>query len=191
MLIEERVAELIAPSVTDMGYDLVRVQYRGQTRKTLQIMAERKDQCPMTVDDCEALSNTISALMDVADPIRDRYALEVSSPGIDRPLMKADDFARFTGFTAKVSLSDLYNGRRQLEGVIQNVAGDDITMLVDDGKVEFTFPFNVMQRAKLLLTDELIDYSLQQQEEALAAKAALTGQDNNKTTTTTTDSMES
>lgn len=189
MLIEERVAELIAPSITDMGYDLVRVQYRGQTRKTLQIMAERKDQCPMTVDDCEALSNTISALMDVADPIRDRYALEVSSPGIDRPLMKADDFARFAGFDAKVFLNDLYNGRRQLEGKIQSVAGDDITMLVDDGKAEFTFPFIVMQRAKLMLTDELIDYSLQQQDAAIAAKSAVS-QDNNPPNPTT-DSMES
>ena len=183
MLIEERIAELIAPSITDMGYDLVRVQYRGQVRKTLQIMAERKDLCPMSVNDCEAISNTVSALMDVADPIRDRYALEVSSPGIDRPLMKADDFARFIGFTAKVTFADLYNNRRQLEGVIEAVSGDDVTVALEKNEGAFTFPFSAVHRAKLMLTDELITHSLREQEAAIKAV--------NDLSLPTTDSMES
>lgn len=183
MLLEDRIAELITPSISDMGYDLVRVQYRGETRKTLQIMAERKDQCPMTVNDCEALSETISALMDVADPIRERYALEVSSPGIDRPLMKPADFARFIGFAAKVSLNDLYEGRRQLEGLIKSVDGDNITMELEKETGLFTFPFSVMRRAKLVLTDELIDYSLREQDSAIQA-----ANNNNPTTTDSTES---
>ncbi len=183
MLIEERVAELITPSIVDLGYDLVRVQYRGNVRKTLQIMAERVDQCPMTVDDCELLSNTISALMDVADPIRDRYALEVSSPGIDRPLMKAADFARFIGFQAKIDLGDIYNGRRHLEGVLAKVDGDDVTMRLEKDE-EFTFPINVMHRGKLMLTDELIDYSHAQQDAALERVRL-------QSSLTTTDSTES
>jgi ribosome maturation factor RimP len=183
MMIEDRVRELITPSVEDLGYDLVRVQYRGQNRKTLQVMAERKDQCPMTVDDCELISNTVSALMDVADPIAERYALEVSSPGIDRPLMKLDDFARFAGFAAKVHLNDLYEGRRQVDGLIAGVEGENITFTLDT-KDTFTFPFHVFQRGKLLLTDELIAYSLQQQDAALEAAKANQPSD-------TTDSMES
>lgn len=183
MMIEDRVRELITPSVEDLGYDVVRVQYRGQTRKTLQIMAERQDQCPMTVDDCELLSNTISALMDVADPIAERYALEVSSPGIDRPLMKLDDFGRFTGFAAKIHFNDLYEGRRQVEGVITKVEGGTVTITLET-KDEFSFPFHVFQRGKLLLTDELIAHSLKQQDAALQAAQANQKPD-------TTDSMES
>jgi ribosome maturation factor RimP len=183
MMIEDRVKDLISPSVEDLGYDLVRVQYRGQTRKTLQIMAERKDECPMTVDDCELLSNTISALMDVADPIVERYALEVSSPGIDRPLMKLADFARFSGFAAKVHLSDLYEGRRQVDGIITAVEGENITFTLET-KDTFTFPFGVFHRGKLLLTDELIAHSLKQQDAALEAAKANQPSD-------TTDSMES
>jgi ribosome maturation factor RimP len=186
MLIEDRVAELITPSIEDMGYDLVRVQYRGQTRKTLQVMAERKDLQPMTVNDCEALSNTISALMDVADPITERYALEVSSPGIDRPLMRLNDFERFKGFTARVDLQDLYEGRRHLEGIIIGISGEDVNILLDKEKLEFTFPFYMMQKAKLLLTDELITHSLREQE-AATQKAANT----NQPPSLSTDSTES
>src|SRR4051812_41161005 len=99
-----------------MGYRLVRVAVLGAGRTTLQIMAERRDDAPMTVDDCAAISRAVSALLDVADPIASAYTLEVSSPGIDRPLVRPEDYDRFAGFEARIELSQPVSGRKRLRG---------------------------------------------------------------------------
>ena len=113
---EDRVREVITPALDSMGCELVRVQLSGDKRKTLQIMAERADGANMTVDDCAAISKEISALLDVDDPIRDAYSLEVSSPGIDRPLVRLKDFENYAGFDARVDMNFLVEGRKKFKG---------------------------------------------------------------------------
>ena len=161
---EERLSQIIEPSLDGMGYELVRVQMRGETRKTLQIMAERRDGRSMTLKDCETVSKTVSALMDVHDPISERYALEISSPGIDRPLMKLKDYETYKGFDAKVDLKELYEGRRHIVGTVNGTQGDNIVMQMQDD-VDFVIPFALIHRAKLLLTDELIAAHLKMRQE--------------------------
>lgn len=159
---EARLAKLIEPSVEGLGYDLVRVMMRGDTRKTLQIMAERKDRRGMTTDDCETISETISAVLDVHDPIKERYALEVSSPGIDRPLMKFKDYERYVGFEAKLDLKEMVNNRRNFQGIIAKAENDNVTIALEKGET-FTTPFAAINRAKLILTDALIDAHFKEQ----------------------------
>ncbi len=154
----ERIAKLIEPSLHDMGYCLVRVQFTSGSRAVLQIMAERVDDGAMGVDDCAALSRTISALLDVEDPIAGAYTLEVSSPGIDRPLVRLGDFDRFAGLEAKVELGSAIDGRKRFRGRLIGVVGDRVRMrLGNGGTVEL--PFADVAQAKLVLTDELIDPS--------------------------------
>lgn len=161
---EARLSNLIEPSLNGLGYDLVRVQLRGDMRKTLQIMAERKDLRGMTLDDCETISETLSALLDVHDPIKERYALEVSSPGIDRPLMKAEDYARFAGFEAKIDFKDLVDNRRQVKGIIVAANENEVQIRLENDVV-FIAPLNAVQRAKLVLTDALIEAHLKAQQQ--------------------------
>ncbi|MGB0749458.1 MAG: ribosome maturation factor RimP [Magnetospiraceae bacterium] len=144
----------ITPPVEDMGFELVRVLLTTATRPTLQIMAERKDRSGMTVDDCAALSRAISAMLDVEDPIHGTYTLEVSSPGLDRPLTRRADFDRFAGFDAKVELATTLDGQRRFSGVLKGLK-DDAILLEVDGEIK-ALPFVDMRKAKLLLTDALI-----------------------------------
>jgi ribosome maturation factor RimP len=145
----------IAPSVEAAGYRLVRVTFTGAGyRATLQVMVERADERPMTVDDCATLSHTISALLDVADPIGASYMLEVSSPGLDRPLVRREDFARYAGYEAKLEVKQPIEGRKRFRGRLKGIDGDDVT-LVAEGAV-WRLPFAEVTRAKLVLTDELI-----------------------------------
>lgn len=160
---EERLSNLIEPSLTAMGYELVRVQMNGQVRKTLQIMAERLDMKGMTLNDCEAISETLSAIMDVHDPIKERYALEVSSGGIDRPLSKAKDFARFIGFDAKIDLKEPLNTRKHFTGILHASDATSVTISMEKGALA-VLPLDMIHRAKLLLTDKLIDAHLKLQE---------------------------
>lgn len=155
MEIEKKVEQEITPSLVDMGYEIVRVVLMGSEVKTLQIMAERIDRKEMTVDDCAKISRTASALLEVSDPIAGRFTLEVSSPGIDRPLLKLADYSRFLGHEAKVeTLTDL-NGRKRFKGVIKNVAPNgEITMDVED--VDVALAFDNISKAKLILTDALL-----------------------------------
>lgn len=145
---------MIAPSLEAMGYRVVRVAVTGGRRATLQIMAERIDEQAMTVEDCAEISRTVSALLDVADPIAGAYTLEVSSPGIDRPLVKREDFVRFAGFEAKIELNQPRDGRRRFRGKLLGVEGDEVRLLVDDAPV--VLPLSAVTRAKLVLTDELM-----------------------------------
>jgi ribosome maturation factor RimP len=149
-----RVADLIQPSLEAMGYDLVRVQVIGRQRPRLQIMAERHDDVGMTVDDCATLSRAVSAILDVEDPIAGAYTLEVSSPGIDRPLVRLADFERFAGLDARVELGRLIDGRRRFQGRLAGTDGSTVRLAVDGATIGI--PFADIVRAKLVLTDELL-----------------------------------
>ena len=148
------IAQLIEPSLAAMGYRLVRVVVTSGRRPRLQVMAERLDEAPMTVDDCAHVSRSISAVIDVADPIAGAYDLEVSSPGIDRPLVRLEDFDRFAGFEAKIELAEPRDGRKRFRGTLLGTAGDAVRIRTESG--ETALPFTSVARAKLMLTDTLI-----------------------------------
>lgn len=142
--------------IEDMGFELVQVRMMGGARRTLQIMVEPQDKSRgMTVDDCADLSHAVSAVIDVADPITGAYALEISSPGIDRPLVRIADFDRFVGHVAKIELQRMIDGRRRFKGRIVGTTNDgNVTMSVDAGEV--SVDFKEIRKAKLELTDELL-----------------------------------
>ena len=141
-----------------MGYRLVQVRLiGGQRRPTLQIMAERRDDRQMTVDDCADISRAISALLDVEDPLPGAYNLEVSSPGIDRPLVRLEDYARFAGHEARIETGRLLDGRKRFRGRLLGVEGTNVRMALADRADEIVeSPFAEIEKAKLVLTDELI-----------------------------------
>jgi ribosome maturation factor RimP len=149
------IERLIAPSAEAMGFRVVRVLLTGNRRARLQIMAERADGSGMIVDDCASLSRAVSAILDVEDPIAGSYELEVSSPGIDRPLTRLADFERFAGFEAKVesSVADA-DGRRRWVGRLLGLDGETVRLATEDGDV--AVPFANLTKAKLVLTDALI-----------------------------------
>jgi ribosome maturation factor RimP len=150
-----RIETLIAPSLEAMGYRLVRVAVTGGRRAVvLQVMAERIDDKPMGVDDCTEVTHTVSALLDVEDPIESAYVLEVSSPGIDRPLVRREDYERFRGHEAKLELSAPIDGRRRFRGKLLGIEADRVRVNLGAEVVEL--PLASIQRAKLVLTDELL-----------------------------------
>jgi len=148
------IERMIAPTVADMGYDIVRVLLSGNRRVRLQIMAERRDGAPMNVDNCAELSHAVSAVLDVEDPIAGAYELEVSSPGIDRPLTRLADFDRFAGFEAKLETVLPIDGRRRWRGRLCGTAGGAIVIETEAGEV--ALPFSDVSKARLVLTDELL-----------------------------------
>ena len=153
---ETRVAELIEPVLAGLGFELVRVKLSGgaaQRSQTLQIMAERPDGS-MTVDDCAEISRAVSALMDVEDPIRGDYVLEVSSPGIDRPLVRLRDFEKYAGFVAKFETREPVDGRRRFRGILRGVEDGTVVLEAEEGS--HGIAFDLIEKAKLVLTDELI-----------------------------------
>ena len=154
MDLAQRIHALIEPTANDMGYDLVRIQLSGETRMLLQIMAERMNGTGMGIGDCSKLSRAISALLDVEDPIRGHFTLEVSSPGIDRPLVKLADFERFDGFEARIETARPIEDRRRFKGLLKGVVNETVSISTEDGDV--TIPFGDISRAKLILTDELV-----------------------------------
>ena len=151
----DTVIKTIEPALTDMGYELVRVTVQGKELQTLQIMAERTDRKEMGLEDCTKISRTASALLDVADPFPGKWVLEVSSPGIDRPLVKLGDYERFQGEHAKIELSSEIDGRRRFKGVLKGVQGDSI--LLDFEGTELQLPFHQIQHAKLTLPEEIFN----------------------------------
>lgn len=146
---------LVAPSLAAMGYEVVRIQLSGQHRKRLQVMIERTDRRAIVVDDCVEVSRTLSAILDVEDPIPGAYTLEVSSPGIDRPLVRADDFERFAGFVARVELGRPLDGRRRFTGRIIGVEDGQVRLRLET-EDDVGLPIADILRAKLVLTDDLI-----------------------------------
>jgi len=149
-----RIERMIEPALNEMGFTLVRVQLSGGARPNLQIMAERSDDSGMTVDDCAAISHTVSAILDVEDPISGAYTLEVSSPGIDRPLVRHQDFERFAGFEAKIEMRNAIDGRRRFRGRLAGMEGNAVRLTMKDGDV--VLPLDDIHQAKLVLTDDLL-----------------------------------
>jgi ribosome maturation factor RimP len=158
------VARLIEPSVAAMGYEVVRVRFMGGSGRTLQVMVERQDSRPIGVDDCAEVSRLVSALLEVEDPVPGSYILEVSSPGIDRPLVRLDDYARFAGFEAQLETQRPVDGKRRFRGRIKGVEGESVRL--DCGGEEAAVPFGEIRSASLVLTDDLIEAA---QREAQAA----------------------
>src|SRR5690606_3796816 len=150
----QRITELIEPTLHDMGFDLVRVMLSGGQRPTLQVMIERLDHEPVTLDHCAEVSHALSALLDVEDPLPGAYHLEVTSPGVDRPLVRRADFERFAGFEARLETEQPIEGRRRFRGRLLGLAGDDVRLALPEG--EYAIPFDAIKKAKLVLTDELL-----------------------------------
>lgn len=148
-----RVAELIQPALQSMGFDLVRVRLMGGQRPVLQVMAERPDGS-MSVDDCAEVSRVVSALLDVEDPISGAYRLEVSSPGIDRPLVRPADYERYKGFEARLETRHPIEGRKRFRGRLVGLQDDEVRLATEEG--EIAIPLLEIGQAKLVLTDELI-----------------------------------
>ncbi|HYM16990.1 MAG TPA: ribosome maturation factor RimP [Micropepsaceae bacterium] len=156
---------LVGPAVEAAGYRLVRLRLMGGKKKTLQIMAERPDG-RMDVEDCASLSRAVSEVLEAADPISEEYVLEVSSPGIDRPLTALEDFARFARHEARIELHHGIDGRRRFKGMILGVEGNDVLIDVADEKEthRMRLPYSDIVEAKLVLTDKLIHESLKRSE---------------------------
>ena len=165
--IDRRLAEILIPVIEDMGFELVRLRLQGGKTATLQIMADRPEG-GINVDDCAEISTMVSATLDVEDPIEDKYHLEVSSPGIDRPLTRLKDFETFEGYDAKLETNQPIDGRKRFTGVLAGVEGDDVLINIEVGGETQTIGLNFdwLSDAKLMLTDELIAEMLRQKKEA-------------------------
>ncbi|HUC49507.1 MAG TPA: ribosome maturation factor RimP [Xanthobacteraceae bacterium] len=157
-----RVAAVVEPVLASLGYRLVRVRVTAFAGCTVQIMAERPDG-NMTIDDCEIASRALSPVLDVADPIETAYRLEISSPGIDRPLVRRSDFDRYAGHVAQVEMQVPIDGRRRFRGELRGADGDCVRLSFADtekDRVDVLLPINDIAEAKLMLTDSLISESL-------------------------------
>jgi len=167
--IDRRLAEIVTPVIEDMGFELVRVRLMGgsNTMKTLQIMAERPGG-GIEVDECAQISTAVSAVLDVEDPITDPYALEVSSPGIDRPLTRLKDFETFEGYEARLETSQMIGGQKRFKGVLAGVEDGEVLINLDQGHEVTTIglQFDWLADAKLVLTDELIKEMLKARKDA-------------------------
>lgn len=157
------VASVVAPVIEDMGFRLVRARMIDHNGLTMQIMAERPDGT-MSVDDCEQISKALSPVLDVEDPIAQAYSLELSSPGIDRPLVRRSDFETWSGHVAKIETAYLLDGRKRFRGHIVEVDGEGVLIRRDNAakgeEKEVTIPFEAISAANLVLTDELIREAL-------------------------------
>ncbi|MFC0202475.1 ribosome maturation factor RimP [Paracoccus rhizosphaerae] len=165
--IDRRLAEIIMPVIEDLGFELVRIRMQGGKTATLQIMADRPEG-GINVDDCADISTAVSATLDVEDPIADNYHLEVSSPGIDRPLTRLKDFATFEGYEARLDLSQPIDGRKRFKGTLAGVEGEEVLINIEEQGETHTIGlhFDLLADAKLVLTDELIKEMLRQKKEA-------------------------
>lgn len=145
--------DLIEPVVKKEGYELVRVMTIGQANPTLQVMIDTLDGRDVTVDDCAKVSRALSDMLDEKDPIENRYSLEVSSPGLDRPLTKLEHFERFLGYDIKLETEEKVENRKRFKGKIAKVADQNVILSAEDA--EYTIPFATISKAKLVITDEL------------------------------------
>lgn len=161
--IDRRLAEIVTPAIEGMGFELVRIRLMGGNTKTLQIMADRPEG-GIVVADCASISTAVSATLDVEDPIEDAYNLEVSSPGIDRPLTRLKDFDMWEGYEARLETTDLIDGRRRFKGVLAGTDENEVLINLDEGTVGLQFDW--LSDAKLVLTDELITEMLRQRKAA-------------------------
>lgn len=157
--IDRRMAEIITPVIEDLGYELIRIRLMSGKESILQIMAD-KPEGGIEVDDCALISTAVSAILDVEDLILDSYTLEVSSPGIDRPLTRIKDFDNFEGYEAKLETDELIDGRRRFKGMLAGTEGDEVLINLTEGTVGLKFDW--LSDAKLVLTDDLIKEMLRQ-----------------------------
>jgi len=161
--IDRRLAEIVQPVIEGLGFELVRIRLMGGNTKTLQIMADRPDG-GIDVDDCGKISVGVSAALDVEDPIDDAYNLEVSSPGIDRPLTRLKDFEAWNGYEARIETSEMIEGRKRFKGILHGTEGDEVLIEIEEGTIGLKFDW--LADAKLVLTDELITEMLRQKKAA-------------------------
>lgn len=161
--IDRRLAEIVAPVIEGMGFELVRLRLMGGRTPTLQIMADRPEG-GIVVDECARISTAVSAVLDVEDPIEENYVLEVSSPGIDRPLTRLKDFDLWADHEARLETNELIDGRRRFKGILRGTEGDEVLIEIQEGKETLTIglKFDWLSDAKLILTDELIAEMLRQ-----------------------------
>ncbi|MEO0664735.1 MAG: ribosome maturation factor RimP [Pseudomonadota bacterium] len=154
---DRRIREIIEPTIEGMGFELVRIRLQGGKAPILQIMAQKPDGS-IEVDECGDISTAVSAVLDVEDPILDAYTLEVSSPGIDRPLTRLKDFDNWDGYVAKIETEELIDGRRRFKGVLAGTEDDEVLIEIEDGgeAVTIGLKFDWLADAKLVLTDDLI-----------------------------------
>jgi ribosome maturation factor RimP len=155
--IDRRLASIVTPTIEGMGYELVRLRLMGGKRHVLQIMADRPDG-GIEVEDCARISRAVGTVLDVEDPITSEYTLEVSSPGIDRPLTRLKDFERWNGYEAKLETSEPIDGRRRFRGTLAGVEDDEVLIEVPEGTIGLRYDW--LSDAKLVLTDDLIAESL-------------------------------
>ena len=155
--IDQKLAQIVQPTLEGMGFELVRLRLMSGKKITLQIMAERPDGT-IEVEDCAEISRTVSAVLDVEDPIESEYTLEVSSPGIDRPLTRLTDFDRWEGYEAKLETTELIDGRRRFKGILAGIEDNEVLIEIDEGTIGLEFDW--LSDAKLVLTDDLITESL-------------------------------
>ncbi|RFD21051.1 ribosome maturation factor RimP [Komagataeibacter melaceti] len=167
--LDARIAAMIGPALTDMGFDLVRVAVLGRESPTVQIMADRADGSLITIEDCEQISHAVGAILDVDDPLPGAWTLEVSSAGIDRPLTRAKDWERFAGHLARAEMNMPIDGRKRFAGIVLGVRDGHGLMRLDDG-TEVALPFADMRKARLVLTDELIEASARMMQPAPASE---------------------
>lgn len=156
--LEARIAERIAPTLADLGYEIVRVSVIGRETPTVQVMADRADGSLISVEDCERISHAVGAVLDVDDPLPGAWMLEVSSAGIDRPLTRPKDWERFAGHLAKLELDLPRDGRKRFSGTVLGLRDGQALMRLDDG-TDAAFPLSEIRRARLVLTDALIEAS--------------------------------
>ena len=161
--IDRRLAEIITPTIEGLGFELVRVRLMSGKTKVLQIMADRPDG-GIIVADCATISTAVSAVLDVEDPIEDNYTLEVSSPGIDRPLTRLKDFDMWADYEARIETTELIDGRRRFKGTLRGIEGEEVLIEIEEGGklVTIGLRFEWLSDAKLILTDELIAEMLRQ-----------------------------
>ena len=150
------VSDLVEPIIDKLGFETVRIMTIGNKNPTLQIMIERKDRKDLTVDDCAAVSREISVVLDEKDPIEGQYSLEVSSPGLDRPLTKEEHFKRFAGYEARIETVSEVDGRKRFKGKIIGLNQNRLIDFDMDG-TEYHIPFDAVSKAKLILTEELLN----------------------------------
>jgi ribosome maturation factor RimP len=161
--IDRRLAAIVTPAIEGMGFELVRLRLMSGKTRTLQIMADRPEG-GIEVEDCARISTAVSAILDVEDPIEDNYVLEVSSPGIDRPLTRLRDFDAFAGYEARLETAELIDGRRRFKGMLAGTEGDEVLIEIEEAgeTVTIGLKFDWLADAKLILTDDLIAEMLRQ-----------------------------
>ena len=163
---DERLEQLLTPAIELAGFEMVRIRMTGSTTKTLQVMAEREDGT-MTAEDCAALSRAISELLEEKDPIDGQYTLEVSSPGIDRPLTRLKDFERWDGFEAKIELNQAVENQKRFKGHLAGIEDDNVLFDIEGEDDTALIPFELIHTAKLVMSDDLIAESLRRSKAAL------------------------